>query len=150
MILSSMIKVALMEDIKIIKLGIDMNCIILKVFIQSKFVTAFQTCYVEDVIFKDASDRILNFINKRSPTCQITFGELGGNYTPSLDMVMTQDKRGHVVIDITMELNDGAKPKHPCCFYLNTELGLLEKFASAMNYLVNAPEDTEISLLNGI
>lgn len=137
-----------MENIKITKLYSDLNCIELRIYIQSEFVTAFQTCYVEDIVLKDASNRILNFINGKLPTCQLVFGHLGGNYTPSLEMVLTQDKKGHVLFDVTIELNDDAKPKHQCCFYLNSEIGLLEKFAKALNYLVDAPENTEISLID--
>ena len=44
-----------------------------------------------------------------------------------------KDKLGHILIEVYMELDDGGNySSHNCCFYLNTEIGLLEKFCQKL------------------
>lgn len=44
-----------------------------------------------------------------------------------------KDGLGHILIEVYMELDDGGNySSHNCCFYLNTEIGLLEKFCQKL------------------
>ena len=44
-----------------------------------------------------------------------------------------KDRLGHILIEVYMELDDGGNySSHNCCFYLNTEIGLLEKFCQKL------------------
>ena len=43
--------------------------------------------------------------------------------------MMHKDKRGHIQIEVYMELQDGGSfAEHHCCFYVNTEIGMLMEF----------------------
>ena len=61
-------------------------------------------------------------------------GEKGDRSTACITLKFAhKDKLGHVLIETYMELDDGGSySSHNCCFYLNTELGLLEKFCKRL------------------
>ena len=46
-----------------------------------------------------------------------------------------EDKLGHIIAEIYMDINDGAVSKHNCCFYIKTEVGLLNSFGKSLAVL---------------
>jgi len=58
-----------------------------------------------------------------------------------------EDKLGHIIIEVYMELDDGASyDKHNCCFYLRTESGLLNSFGKSLSLLNEMGTDIVVSL----
>lgn len=44
-----------------------------------------------------------------------------------------KDRQGHFIIEVFAELQDGGEyEKHNCCFYVNTEYGLLMNFCNRL------------------
>ena len=60
---------------------------------------------------------------------------------------MHKDRLGHILIEVYMELDDGGSySTHNCCFYLNTEMGLLERFCNKLPKLKQEPLGIEVIL----
>jgi len=62
----------------------------------------------------------------------------GDDSTPFVSLEFwCENKRGSIVIEVYMEIDDGASyDKHNCCFFIKTEPGLLNGFGQALS-LVN-------------
>jgi len=68
------------------------------------------------------------------------FWEAGGkddNSTPYISLEFyCEDKLGHITVEIYMGINDGApQSKHNCCFFIKTEIGLLNSFGKSLTAL---------------
>ena len=64
-------------------------------------------------------------------------GEKGDHSTPFVSMDFRSiDKIGHIIIEIYMEIDDGASlDKHNCCFFVKTERGLIDRFENELRFL---------------
>lgn len=64
-------------------------------------------------------------------------GEEGDSSAPYISLeIWNEDKLGHMIIEVYMELEDGASySKHNCCFYVRSELGLLDRFSKELHKL---------------
>ena len=59
-----------------------------------------------------------------------------------------KDKLGHILVEVYLELNDGGDyDYHNCCFYVDTELGLLEEFSKKL-YILKEPQLGKVIKLN--
>lgn len=78
-------------------------------------------------------------------------GEKGDLSTPYISLeAWNEDKCGHIIIEVYMELEDGAAyGKHNCCFYVKSELGLLNQFGKALHKL-NEPGIGAKAVLNEV
>ena len=96
----------------------------------SDIITAVSKVYTSNESIDNLSDKIKNFINGDVKDCFWENGERGDNTTACVSMnFFREDKLGHIKIEVFMELDDGGKfSKHNCCFFVNTELGLLAEF----------------------
>lgn len=76
----------------------------------------------------------------------------GDNTTPCVSFsFIRSDLLGHVLIQVTMELDDGAPlSEHNCCFYVKTELGLLHSFALVLPTLLNKNDTRTVVSLNPV
>ena len=60
-----------------------------------------------------------------------------------------KDKLGHLLVEVYMELDDGGKLSiHNCCFYINTEVGLLTEFCERLPRLKKGSLEATV-VLNG-
>lgn len=122
-------------EIKIIAISDDIN-------ISTK-------CYSSKEAMISMQNTFGQFLNNKEVTdCEISIGRLGGNNLPAVKFRTRKDRTGHIIFDVTMELDDNAVPKHECNFYLRTDIGLLETLISNIDSFIYAPIDYEISLLN--
>ena len=56
-------------------------------------------------------------------------------------------RSGHIGIEVFAELDDGGNyTEHNCCFFINTEYGLLMNFCERLFRLKNSPAGYEIQL----
>lgn len=64
-------------------------------------------------------------------------GVKGDDSTPFLSLEFwCKDKYGHIIIEIYMEIDDGASySKHNCCFFIETEVCLLNNFGKTLALL---------------
>lgn len=117
-----------MDNIIFEKLYIDGNLIELRISASSTFVSAYQNCYVDDSALKEMTDKVLNYVVHYDKSCYLEFGEKEGNYAPAFSMcILPASVTGHLKIEVDIEIDDNNKRCHRCCFYVNSELGLIEK-----------------------
>ena len=126
----------------------DSNIMELKVTASSEYINVFQNCYVEDVLLEDAADKIHNYIKNFNEACYLEFGNKTGNYTPAFSLnILPCDNYGHVKIEVDIEIADNDKRAHRCCFYVNCELGQLERFGQSLISLISDDEGSKVSLV---
>ena len=125
----------------------DDNLIELKITGVSKYVSAFQSCYVENNFLEDISVIISNYILNYHEECYLEFGKKEENYTPAFSMkLLPADNLGHVKIEVDMEIADNCIRAHRCCFYVNSELGQVEKLGKELSTLAYRKIGTMIML----
>lgn len=60
--------------------------------------------------------------------------------------MMPADMSGHIKIKVDLEIADNDARSHRCCFYINSELGMLERFGKALKNLLMGKKGNVISL----
>lgn len=114
----------------------DNDFLELKITCTSEYASAMQTCYIGKSELADICDRIRSCIEHFDQNCYLEFGKKDGNFTPAFSMNIEEiDPLGHVRIEVDVEINDNPVRKHRSCFYIRSELGLLEKFALSLHSL---------------
>ena len=138
-----------MDNIWIEKKWQEDSLIELKISANSEFVTAYQDCYIQDCALDEISKKIgMYIVEKGESPCYLEFGHKEGNYTPAFSMnIFPKDSSGHVKIEVDMEINDNDLRAHRCCFYVNSELGLIEAFGSSLRRLITGEVGEEVALL---
>lgn len=136
-----------MENIIFEKIWQDENLIELKVSASSEFVSAHQSCYVQNSLLENISDKIKNYLDNYHNPCYLEFGQKKGNYTPAFSMcILPIETSGHMKIEVDIEIADNDTRSHRCCFYVKSELGLIERLGLSLNSLITAPCGEEIYL----
>ena len=81
--------------------------------------------------------------------CRWANKERGDNSSACLSLrFLRKDRLGHVLAEVYMELDDGGEfNDHNCCFYINTEYGLLQRFRDQLPKL-KQPELFSVVRLN--
>lgn len=148
MILNSNKERDFMDNIIIEKVWQDANIIELKITANSEYVTACQSCYVEDVLLEVIADKISKYVKDYNNSCYLEFGNKEGDYTPAFSMnILTADSSGHVKIEVDLEIADNEKREHRCCFYVESELGQVERLGQSLKSIISSDEGAAISLL---
>lgn len=136
-----------MDNITFEKIWQDENLIELKITANSKFVSSYQSCYIQDKKLEEIADKIYNFVGNYSKTCYLEFGKKEGNYTPAFSMcILPADVSGQVKIEVDIEIEDNDIRSHRCCFYVKSELGLIEQLGISLKKLITAQDKSEVSL----
>lgn len=138
-----------MDNIVFEKIWQDKNLIELKISAKSEFVSAYQSCYIQDKNLKEIAERICDFAETPNEICYLEFGKKEGNYTPAFSMcILPIDKLGRVNIEVDIEIADNDTRSHRCCFFVKTELGLIEQLGSALKRLIIEQQGCKIALVN--
>ena len=117
----------------------------------SRLICAHSSAYAGNGAIDELVDGLNRFISGKTDEFLWKNGNRGGmaSLGPLFHSLkfFHKNKLGDVLIEVYMELADGGKPsEHNCCFYVETELGLLEKFYKKL-YLLKEPNlDVEIML----
>ena len=136
-----------MDNIIIRKTYQDTDLIQFEIHAMAEFISAYQSCYVDEIGLKEHADKIMAYTKNYEKDCYLDFGEKEGNYTPSFSLhLLKADLRGHAKIEVDLEIDDNNERKHRCCFYVQSELGLIEKFGKAMRGFSSAEIGAEIRL----
>ena len=130
------------------KLWYDYDLTQLEIVCSSTVITASAKIYVTDALIDDLIQQIEQFLNGRVAESYWTNEERGDNSTICVSLrFLPKDKLGPVLIEVYMELDDGGSySSHNCCFYLNTEIGLLAKFCEKIPMLKHELMGIEIVL----
>jgi hypothetical protein len=137
------------HDIVFKKLWEDNELIELEVTCSSPVITAKTQIYVVN----DLIDELIYKINLLvSGTTKEVLWECGSKGNDSTACVcfrfLNKDKLGHVYVETYLELDDDARDydKHNCCFFVNTEQGMLINFARRITQLKNGCKGHEVHL----
>lgn len=125
------------DYIDIQKLWYDNELAQLAIVCSSAVITASTKIYVTDALIDDLIYQIKQFLSGQVIESYWANEEKGDDSTACVSLrFLTKDKLGHVLIEAYMELDDGGTySSHNCCFYLNTEIGLLERFCKSLSRL---------------
>ncbi len=136
-----------MDNIIFDKKWQDEHLIELKITADSELVSAYQSCYVQDTALVEISKKIQNYIDNYNESCYLEFGHKEGNYTPAFSMnILPADETGHMKVEVDIEIADNDTRIHRCCFYVKSELGLIERLGISLKGLVDAVEGEKVYL----
>ena len=136
-----------MDNIVFKKIWEEKNLIELQILANSEFVSVSQSCYVQDTLLEQLSDKICKYIKDYSESCYLEFGQKEGNYTPAFSMyIFPAETLGHVKIEVDVEIADNNTRCHRCCFYVKSELGRIEQLGKSLKNLPRARKGDEIYL----
>lgn len=138
----------MIDYIDIYKLWQDNELIELKVVCSSAVITASAKIYVSDSLIDDLIYQINQFLNGQAVESFWANEQRGDDSTACISLrFLHKDKLGHVLIEVYMELDDGGNySSHNCCFYLNTEIGLLTRFCERLPQLKQKTPEVKIVL----
>lgn len=126
-----------MDTIVFEKVWQDNELLELKISARSEFVTAYQKCYIQDTALEEIAEKICDYMKDYKQSCYLEFGHKSGNYSPAFSMcLMAADNSGHVKIEVDIEIDDNDTRTHRCCFYVNSELGLIEKLGYSLKKII--------------
>lgn len=136
-----------MDNIVFEKVWQDENLIELKISAISEFVSAYQSCYIQDKVLNEISEKMCKYVDNVQETCYLEFGKKEGNYTPAFSMsILPAEMSGHTKIEVDIEVADNDTRCHRCCFYVKSEIGLIERLGINLKKLVTEAEGSIISL----
>ena len=136
-----------MDNLIIEKIWQEENCIELKIFAKCAFVKAYQMCYIQDEKLLEIAEKMLDYLKDYNEAVYLEFGKKTGNYTPAFSMcLLPADISGHVKIEVDLEIDDNNTRSHRCCYYINSELGLVEQFSKGLIELVKKPIGEKVEL----
>lgn len=150
MILNLKIEESVMDDnITMEKIWQEEDLIEFQIKCSSEYIIANQTCYIQSSDLKNICEQIIKCVSQLQQNCYLEFGKKVGNYTPAFSMdILEIGASGHVKIEVDMEIADNDTRKHRCCFYVKTELGLLEKFGAELKNLIEEDIGNQVILNN--
>lgn len=125
------------DNIILRKVWQDNDMAEVEVICSSSVVTAVSKIYVCNEIIDELRLEIDLFLRECIQEGFWISGELGNDSTACVSFRFNKkDRQGHVLVEVFMELDDGGGfDKHNCCFYVNTEYGMLMNFCKSLNYL---------------
>jgi len=113
--------------------------IALRVEATSKYVSAWQSCLIQDTNLENNGESMIDFSFNPTLKRVITFGKKEINYTPAFEMTLfPADARGHIKIEVDIEIEDNNEKSHRCLFYIESEIGLLEKMGLGLKALAHS------------
>lgn len=112
------------------------NLVELKITAICEYVNAFQSCYVDSSFLKGLSEIISEYVKNYDKECYIEFGKKEGNFTPAFSMkFLPADNSEHVKIEVDVEIVDNETRTHRCCFYVDGELGQIERMGKELSVI---------------
>ncbi len=136
------------DNIILKKIWEDGDIIELKAICSSSIVTIESQIYVSALLIDELIYQIKEFLYGNIDEGSWENEERGDSSTTCLSFrFINKDRLGHIHIEVYAELDDGGSyDKHNCCFFVNTEYGLLMDFCDSLIRLKNGSVGCEISL----
>jgi len=120
----------------------------IEVVAQSKLISARVKSYTTEDRIEELASRLKTFPEHLDDKYIWENGGKGEGYTPFVSLEFwCKNKSGHINIEVYMEIDDGASyDKHNCCFFINTEPGLLNDFGKSLVRLTQKGIGKKITL----
>ena len=105
-----------------------------KITCSSEIITVANRIYSSNECIDDLYNQLKNFLTGKAKESLWENGTKGNASTACVSLrFLRKDKLGHILIEVFMELDDGGDySSHNCCFYINTEIGLLTRFCEKL------------------
>ena len=115
---------------------------------RAEFISVQQSCYVDETVLREASERIAGFSANPQESCYIEFGEKEGKSILAFSMkLLPVDKHGYLNIEMDMEIDDNYERLHRACFFLTCTLTQITEFGKALGRLAHYDVGTSIDLV---
>ncbi len=136
------------NNITLTKIWQDNELMLLNVVCSSRVATTSSKIYVSDALIDDLIHQIKQFLSGYINEGLWTNESKGDFSTACIEFrFISKDKLGHILIEVYAELDDGGTySKHNCCFYINTEYGLLMNFCKRLQNFKKCSNYIEINL----
>ena len=136
------------DFIRIKKVWEDVGFIQVLIECQSSCININNKYYIDNETIKALISGIKNFLFDNKAYFLWQSGEIGNSTAACISFEFTyRDKNGHILIDVFMEIDDGSSyEKHNCCFFINTEFGLLEQFSIHLHKILDGEIGTSVFL----
>lgn len=123
----------------------------LNVVCSSSVATITSEIYVSDALIDELICQIKQFLDDNDKEGLWANEGRGDDSVACLSLrFFRKDKLGHVRIEVFMEIDDGGTlDTHNCCFYVNTEIGLLHQFKENLLKLKQPQIGIQVSLDGG-
>ena len=124
----------MVDFIHIEKIWQDNELIELRIICSSAVIMAAAKIYVSNALIDDLIYQIKQFLDGHVMESIWANEEKGNGSTACVSFrFLHKDKLGHLLVEVFLELEDGGDySSHNCCFYINTEIGLLSKFCEEL------------------
>lgn len=112
----------------------DVDFFEIEVIARSEIISASVKSYTTVALINELALRLVTFPKKLDDRFIWENGSKGDDSTPYISLEFwCEDKLGHIIIEVYMEIDDGASyNKHNCCFFIKTEPGLLNSFGKSL------------------
>ncbi|MGL5869208.1 MAG: hypothetical protein ACRCYH_08970 [Clostridium chrysemydis] len=125
----------------------DSGLIELKITAISEFVKAYQNCYIADEDLEEIAKKIKKYSKSYDYDCYVEFAKKKGNYTPAFSMkVLKADDLGKMKIEVDIEVEDIKDRSHRCCYYVEGDLGAIERLGKNLKNVIKGDIGYKISL----
>ena len=126
-----------MDTISIERIWEDADFFEIEVIAQTKLIHASVKSYTTMESINELASTLIAFPQNFDDRYIWKNGEKGDSTTPFVSLEFwCEDKQGRIVVEVYMELDDGASySKHNCCFFVKTEIGLLNRFGKSLPIL---------------
>ncbi len=117
-----------MDDIIVTKIWSDTDFFEADIKFISEYAVITQSYYLQEFQIDNIITKLRSLCNFSTSEIDIKLGEYDDKNMSSLFMHVSTDKKGYIKFDITVSIIDGSDPIHKCSFYINSEIGLIDKF----------------------
>ena len=109
----------------------------IEIIAKSRLICASVRSYTTDKLMLELALRLSAFPQNSDERFIWENGRKGDDSTPFISLEFwCADKLGHITIEVYMEIDDGGLySKHNCCFFVETEIGLLNNFGKSLRSL---------------
>ena len=125
------------------------DCLIeLQVTCTSSVASVISSIYVSDYSIDELICKIKHFLYGKDETSLWASGDKGDGTIACVSLrFLNKDTLGHIAVEVFAEIDDGGSyAEHNCCFFVNTEYGLLMNFCDRLVQLKERPVGYEIQL----
>ena len=138
----------MVDNLIITRIWQDVDFFQIEVQCKTEFIFVTGKVYTTDTLIDELYNKLELFLSGKSKTVCWQNGTMGDATTPCIRLqFLNADKAGHVLVEVFMEIDDGGTlSTHKCCFYLNTEIGLLHQFKKKLQNLKTPQLGVQIAL----
>jgi len=123
-----------MDTLSIERIWEDTDFFQIEVLAQSEHIYAKTRSYTNVALINELSSRLATFPQRINDRYKWENGIKGDSSTPFVSFEFwCEDKLGHILVEVYMEIDDGASyDVHNCCLFIRTEIGLLNDFGKEL------------------